>query len=110
MTRAFHSTCIPYAATGRFTKMVLDYVAGSNGLADFYEHSVNDQGIQSAIEARRKFHTNRPLLVEQLELQYQGIDNCDLTVANIKALADVNTYTVCTAHQPNIFTGHLYFI
>ena len=27
-----------------------------------------------------------------------------------QALADEHTFTVCTAHQPNIFTGHLYFI
>ena len=29
---------------------------------------------------------------------------------NIKLLANTNTFTVTTAHQPNIFTGHLYFI
>ena len=110
MTRAFHSSWIPYAQTGRFTKMILDYVGGSDGLAGFYEHPVNLQGIQAAIEARKKWNTNRPLLVEQLLLQYRGIDDSDRAVANIRALADGNTFTVCTAHQPNIFTGHLYFI
>ncbi len=25
-------------------------------------------------------------------------------------LSQENTFTICTAHQPNIFTGHLYFI
>jgi bacillithiol biosynthesis cysteine-adding enzyme BshC len=110
MTRAFHATRIPYAQTGKFTKMVLDYVAGSDGLANFYEHAVNLQGIQFAIEARKKFNTNRPLLVEQLEIQYQAIQDCGQTRDNIRALAEDNTFTVCTAHQPNIFTGHLYFI
>ncbi len=34
----------------------------------------------------------------------------DLVKANIEALSDENTFAICTAHQPNIFTGHLYFI
>src|SRR5699024_3935377 len=25
-------------------------------------------------------------------------------------LADRNTFTICTAHQPNLFTGYLYFV
>lgn len=29
---------------------------------------------------------------------------------NITSLLHKNTFTLCTAHQPNIFTGHLYFI
>ncbi len=31
-------------------------------------------------------------------------------LANIELLKQENTFTICTAHQPNIFTGHLYFI
>lgn len=29
---------------------------------------------------------------------------------NIEALLQENTFTVCTAHQPNLFTGPLYFV
>ncbi|RYF39602.1 MAG: bacillithiol biosynthesis BshC, partial [Cytophagaceae bacterium] len=29
---------------------------------------------------------------------------------NIESLASTDTYTICTAHQPVIFTGTLYFI
>jgi uncharacterized protein YllA (UPF0747 family) len=49
-------------------------------------------------------------LVEQLNLQYQDVKDDDKVKANINALLSDNTFTVCTAHQPNIFTGHLYFI
>jgi bacillithiol biosynthesis cysteine-adding enzyme BshC len=30
--------------------------------------------------------------------------------ANLEALADENTFTICTAHQPNILSGYLYFV
>ena len=53
---------------------------------------------------------DRRLLVEQLEKQYEGLNESDSVKDNIKSLLDENTFTICTAHQPNIFTGHLYFI
>ena len=110
MSQAFQSQYIPYSETGKFTKIILDYVAGANDLKDFYNHEVNINGIKASIEERKKYATNRQLLVEQLQLQYKNIDSDDQVTKNIKALSDKNTFTICTAHQPNIFTGHLYFI
>jgi len=110
MNQAFQSQYIPYSETGKFTKIILDYVAAANDVKDFYRHDVNFNGMKVSIEERKKFLTNRPLLVEQLQLQYKNIGDGDLVTNNIKALADENTFTICTAHQPNIFTGHLYFI
>ena len=110
MSQAFQSQYIPYSETGKFTKIILDYVAAANDVKDFYRHEVNIDGIKVSIEERKKFAGNRQLLVEQLQLQYKNIDGDDLVAQNIKALADENTFTICTAHQPNIFTGHLYFI
>jgi bacillithiol biosynthesis cysteine-adding enzyme BshC len=106
----FERQYIPYWQTGKFTKIVLDYISQSPELRDFYEHPVNLDGIRSAIGARKKYHTNRRLLAEQFSLQYQGFENCETIRTNINALPDENTFTVCTAHQPNIFTGHLYFV
>lgn len=110
MSQAFQSQYIPYSETGKFTKIILDYVDGANDLKDFYEHEVNIKGITASINERKNFNTNRKLLVEQLQLQYKNISDCDKVKANIDALSNENTFTVCTAHQPNIFTGHLYFI
>jgi len=106
----FHSQYIPYSQTGRFTKTTLDYVNGTLALKDFYKHSANLQGIKSAIAERKKINTNRKLLVDRFTNQYKDFDDCDNVKANIHALLDENTFTVCTAHQPNIFTGHLYFV
>ena len=110
MDTKFQSEYIPYSQTGKFSKIVLDYVTGEPALKDFYEYPVNLEGIKSAIAERTKFNTNRLLLVDQFTNQYSDFNDCDTVKANIQALSDENTFTICTAHQPNIFTGHLYFV
>ncbi|MEO5909180.1 MAG: bacillithiol biosynthesis cysteine-adding enzyme BshC, partial [Ginsengibacter sp.] len=110
MNTIFQPEYIPFSQTGKFTKIVLDYINGVSQLKDFYEHPVNLEGIKSAIEQRKKYHTNRKLLVDQFTIQYKDFEDCKFIKSNIDALFNENTFTVCTAHQPNIFTGHLYFI
>lgn len=110
MSKAFTSQYIPYSQTGKFTKIVVDYVRGANDLKEFYEHEVNIEGIKAAISQRKNYTTNRKLLVEQLESQYKNLNDGSFVNQNIQALLQENTFTICTAHQPNIFTGHLYFI
>lgn len=106
----FKSEYLSYSQTGKFSKIVLDYVSGAAGLKEFYEHPVNLEGIQSAIKSRKKFKTNRRLLVDEFSKQYKDFTGCDVIKTNIQLLSEENTFTICTAHQPNIFTGHLYFI
>jgi bacillithiol synthase len=106
----FQSQYLPYSQTGKFSKIVLDYIEQAPELKKFYEHPVNLEGIKSAISQRKIFNTNRKLLVEQFEIQYKDPKDCDGVKANIHKLLSENTFTICTAHQPNIFTGHLYFI
>jgi bacillithiol synthase len=106
----FQSEYLPYSQTGKFSKIVLDYISKAPALKDFYQHPVNLEGIKSAIEQRKKYSTNRKVLADQFRNQYQQFEDCDLIKSNIQVLLDENTFTICTAHQPNIFTGHLYFI
>jgi bacillithiol biosynthesis cysteine-adding enzyme BshC len=60
--------------------------------------------------ARDSFNTPRLALVDALNKQYEGIKALEAVVHNIQLLKDNKTYTVTTAHQPNLFTGPLYFI
>jgi len=60
--------------------------------------------------ARDQFDTPRQLLVDVLKEQYQGLTISPAVAANIEALKQSNVYSITTAHQPNIFTGPLYFI
>ena len=110
MDTKFQFQYLPYSQTGKFTKIALDYVSSAPALKDFYGNPVSVEGIKSAISERKNFNTNRKILVDEFTRQYKGFENCDLIKANIEALSDENTFTICTAHQPNIFTGHLYFI
>ncbi|MEO8108526.1 MAG: bacillithiol biosynthesis cysteine-adding enzyme BshC [Ginsengibacter sp.] len=110
MSKAFQSTYLPYSETNSFTKIVVDYLKGADDLKQFYAHDVSLEGIIASITQRKNFNTNRQLLTEQLDAHYENINNADSVKANIRKLLEENTFTICTAHQPNIFTGHLYFI
>lgn len=110
MDTKFQTQYIPYSQTEKFTKIVIDYINQVPALKEFYQHPVNLEGIKSLITERKKYHTNRQLLVDQFTDQYRDLEDCEAIKANIHALLSENTFTVCTAHQPNIFTGHLYFI
>ena len=101
---------LPYESTGYFTKIVSDYLAQSPLLKPFYQHSPTIEGIADSIKARQAFQTPRSLLVDVLNEQYTGIPQTDKLKVNIQSLADSGTFTITTAHQPNIFTGPLYFI
>ena len=101
---------LPYESTGYFSKIVSDYLSQSAQLKPFYAHTPDLDGIKSSITARQSFSNNRHLLVDVLKEQYANIDQSEKLKNNIELLADKNTFTVTTAHQPNIFTGPLYFI
>lgn len=101
---------LSYKSTGFFSKMVNDYVEGNEQLQPFYQHPVHLDGVEAAISQRQKFETNRQLLVDCLTEQYSGINLTGLQQQHLGNLLLSNTFTVTTAHQPNIFTGPLYFI
>lgn len=110
MDSRFNSQNIPYSSTGKFSKIVLDYLSEKDELQPFYEHKPSLDGIKQAIANRQLFNTNRKLLADGLVAQYKDIQDADAVKQNIELLRKDNTFTICTAHQPNLFTGHLYFI
>jgi bacillithiol biosynthesis cysteine-adding enzyme BshC len=101
---------LPYESTGFFSSIVTDYLSGAAALRLFYPHRPDLEGIRNAITARKTFPQQRMALVEALREQYKGIDISSQVQQHIDALSADNTFTVTTAHQPNIFTGPLYFI
>ena len=101
---------LPYEKTGYFSKIVQDYLQQHENLKPFYLHETNKSGVEAAMQARDLHPVNRKRLVEELILQYQGMSTSEKLQQNIQALQFSNAYTITTAHQPNIFTGPLYFI
>lgn len=101
---------LPYGQTGFFSKIVLDYLNDAAPLRSFYQHRPGLNGLKQSIEQRKLFSTNRQVLVDHLQKQYNKVENSDAVNSNIKLLLQENTFTITTAHQPNLFTGPLYFI
>jgi len=104
------STRLPYRQTGYFSRIITDYLDQADTLKPFYTHGVTPEGLRESLQARQKAPVDRAALVSALEEQYTGIPEAPKVRENIRRLGGDNTFTVCTAHQPAIFTGHLYFI
>lgn len=100
---------IHYEQTGYFSKLAIDYINGSEKLRQFYNLSPDIEGIQKSLEQRKDFKF-RKILVEHLQEQYEGIEVPVKVSENIASISEENTFTVTTAHQPNIFSGPLYVV
>jgi len=103
-------TYLSYKDTNYFSSIALDYLQQSSQLQPFYQHPVSIDGIRLSIANRQQFNTNRTLLVDELRKQYNGLPLSKKQEDNLQLLLQPNTYTITTAHQPNIFTGPLFFI
>ncbi len=106
----FAAESVPYKNTHSFGQIVLNYVAGDDLLSSFYSFPPNIAGVEQAIQQRKNQPINRNILVDVLQDQYKNIAAPEVVLHNIEALRSGNTFSVCTAHQPNILTGPLYFI
>lgn len=104
------STSIPYQQIGAFSKIILDYLDGKDELKPFFKHPPTLEGIKQSIQSRIAFNTDRELLVSVLKAQYDIIGTAAAVQQNIDSLSGDNSFTIVTAHQPNIFTGYLYFV
>lgn len=106
----FACSYLPYHQTNAFSKIAIDYLAADEKLQSFYQHPVSIEGIKAAIEVRKQYPTDREVLVSELQKQYSRYALTTIQQQHLQDLLQPNTFTVTTAHQPNVFTGHLYFI
>lgn len=93
-----------------FSRLIADYLSDGMFIKDFYAHPTSLEGIAASIEARRKFPTDRSSIVAVFKEAYSHCNPSPKQLEHIEWMADDNTFTICTAHQPNIFSGYLYFI
>lgn len=106
----FFTEHLPYNQTNAFNKIALNYLNGSENLKPFFSSPPTLQGIEETIQKKKLQAVNRKLLVDVLREQYQKISAAEEVKKNMESLLSENTFTVCTAHQPNLFTGPLYFV
>jgi bacillithiol biosynthesis cysteine-adding enzyme BshC len=105
----FNATQLPYHSTGLFSKLVNDYIEAKPSALAFANYAPNLEGVAKAIEQRAKFPVDRNVLVSVLKEQYLNVTPNKAVHTNVELLLQENTFVVTTAHQPNIFTGPLYF-
>lgn len=110
MTKEFDFHAISYGDTGRFSKIVLDYINKNEELRPFYKFDTTIDDIKKAIKSKEEAPVNRELLYTELKKQYNDVADAPKVDNNIELLRHDNTFSICTAHQPNLFTGHFYFI
>lgn len=106
----FAAEHISYKETNAFSRIVKDYLEDHPALQPFHAYRPTHEGMKAALQQRKNQHTDRATLVNVLRQQYEGVATSSAVMENIAALQKENTFTICTAHQPNLFSGPLYFI
>ena len=108
-TMSQSSKHIPFSSTHVFSKLINDYLEGKGNAMDFVQYAPNVDGYRAAIEGRKKYPINRVLLFDVLTKQYSNLPQEKAVNDQIALLKKDTTFVVTTAHQPNLFTGPLYF-
>ncbi len=87
-----------------------DYWLGEDKLQKLLPHKAEEDAFRQILTLRKNYPTERKLLHSVLSKQYSGHHLAKAEEKNLRDLLSENTFTVCTAHQPVLFTGPLYFI
>ncbi len=108
-TMSQSSMHIPFSSTHVFSTLINDYLEGKGKAMDFVHYAPNVEGYRAAIKGRKKHPINRNLLFDVLTKQYSNLLQEKAVNNQIALLKKETTFVVTTAHQPNLFTGPLYF-
>lgn len=102
-------TLVSFESISQISAFDRFYADTENQSFPIYNFPASIEGLQAAIAKRKSYPVNRDLLTQILTQQYAQIPvhgKEDL----IDSFKDENTYAVTCAHQPNIFTGPVFFI
>jgi len=104
-------TYIDYRDTNSFSPAIIRYLENDPDLEQFRSFNADIEGFRKLLNTKKK-NTSRNILVEVLNEQYSKLPGktAHQVSTNIELLLQDNTFTVCTGHQLNLFTGPLYFI
>src|SRR5262245_1461586 len=97
---------ITYKETGYFSQLVIDFLSEHPHIRSFYNYPPLQANVDELIKAKKAQPQQRDLLVKALQQQYAGLELHTAVQEHIRLLELPNTFTICTAHQPNIFTGY----
>lgn len=104
---------VRYADTGYFYKSVTDYIERAPQLKPFFAFEPALDSVPEIIKKRKQFALHREVLSNALLKQLDAADAGGAREAvrnQVLQLSLPETFTVVTAHQPNLFLGPLYLI
>ena len=101
---------LPYSKIPQLSSFDQAYQAGDQRLRPFYAASAKIDSFGPAIQQRQFSAKRRALLVQELQAQYANLEQPQILKEQLAALGQEKTFTVTTGHQPNLFTGPLYFV
>lgn len=106
------SDCLPYQEIPYFNTLISDYLNRKDDTAVFYNHFPSLENFESQLKEKALNFSNesRKVLVTELLYQYENCQASEKAHKQIRSLSDIDTFTITTGHQLNIFTGPIYFI
>lgn len=106
-----NTTSLSFKQTAAFSALANQYIEQPAFFEELLSHAPTEAGIWQALAEKADFPVaNRKTLVASIYQQYAYLANQQVNTAQIDRLLDANTFTVTTAHQPNLFGGPAYFI
>lgn len=99
---------LPYAATQRFSPLVLDLLGNAPGLREHYSFTPSLSGLMEAASSRTFTEEARSTLCHVLHRQYRDVPMHAKVQENLAHLAQEDCLTITTGHQLCLFGGPLY--
>ena len=90
--------------------LIRDYILQKESLIQLVQSTPTLDYIKQAVDRRKSYPIDRNALSDQIKRNYRGQELSPQLAENIELLKKENTFTVCTAHQPALFTGPLYVV
>jgi bacillithiol biosynthesis cysteine-adding enzyme BshC len=101
---------ISYSQTNLFSRIIIDYLDNKDTLQPFFNLYPSKENFKKIIQQKKEQKVDREALVAVLKDQYKEVPESKNVLSNIDLLTKPTTFTITTAHQPNLFTGPLYFV
>ena len=99
-----------YRQTNLFSRIMLDYLENNDQLQPFFNLYPSKENFKNLIQQKKEQKVDRETLVTVLKDQYKEVSESEQVMKNIDLLTKPTSFTITTAHQPNLLTGPLYFV
>ncbi len=101
---------IPFSKVPQLNKRDVSYQENIEQYDGLYKYQPEIQEFEKVIKDFSAYSFDRISLVNEIKKQYRDINIGQEVSKNIQLLELEHSFTICTAHQPSLLTGPLYYI